>query len=231
VQDLKSQALRALRVFVCLNLITLAVLFAAFLFWWTTGQDVGMIFRDPVAVLEGELLLLQQVPPESRETALQDLRFPFYMGWISQLGAVMWTCGAAICFLTWYAAPPGRTGVPNTYFLSAGGITTMLMLDDLYLLHERAVPLHLGIGENYLYLVYASLLLLHLVWFRNAILKTEFLLLGAALGVFALALFIDGANLWLPQIHFFEDGTKFGAIVTWTGYHVRTARDQFVPAD
>lgn len=76
-----------------------------------------------------------------------------------------------------------KTGANSAaiFFLFSGLLTSMLMLDDLFLLHERIFPEYLHWRQRYIYLSYVSSVLVYLAAFRHIIFKNNFLLLALAL--------------------------------------------------
>ena len=111
--------------------------------------------------------------------------------------------------------------------LFSGIMTMILVLDDLFLLHEEIFPEHLGIPQKFVLLGYMGLTLVGIVVFRKSILGTEYLLLLIALGFFGLSVFVDVFDHEIDALighwrYLFEDGFKFLGIVSWLGYYWRT---------
>lgn len=225
---LRRQARELLPVFALIYVPVSAVLVSMFLFWWFTGMDTALLTRDPLAVVETELLKIQQIP-NLQLYDLAKLHIPLYAGLISNLGILLWTAAAAISAFAWLVTrnAPARQ-LPSAFLLAGAGLSTLLMADDFFLLHERWVPVYLGIDEKLVFAGYGLALLAYLLRWQRTLLQTDFLLLAAALGGFAVSLSIDAipdvVAYSIPQSHFFEDGAKFAGIAAWTGYHVCTAR-------
>lgn len=151
---------------------------------------------------------------------------PVYRGALSNIGAMIWAGAAAICFFTYGIVRARTLGRERTHFLlAAGAITTVLLADDLFMLHETVLPEHFGIPEELAYAAYAVLLSGFLVWFRSTILQTDFLLLVLAFAGFGISVGIDlTAMLYsLPGLYLFEDGSKFFGIVCWSAYFARVS--------
>jgi hypothetical protein len=224
---LLRQARGLLPVFALIYIPVLAVLAGMFAFWLVTGKDTALLTRDPLAIVETELLKIQR-DPDLQLYDLANLAIPLYAGIVSNLGILLWTAAAAVSAFAWLAlrrtpAPP----LPPAFFLGSALVSSLLMLDDFFLIHERWVPILLGIAERFVFAVYGMVVLYYLSRWRHTILRTEFLLLAAAFAGFALSLSVDAIpdvfSYSVPQIHFFEDGSKFAGVAAWAGYHVRTA--------
>jgi hypothetical protein len=150
-------------------------------------------------------------------------------GVISNLGAILWAAAATICLFSWaiLRKSVGETRF-STFLLCSGLITTFLLFDDFFLLHDYIFPRYLGVQEKIVFIGYAGLILWGTVVFWKDILKTEYLILLIALGFFGLSLFIDAFQYRIesivgPSRILFEDGFKLLGIVGWLGYFTRSA--------
>lgn len=155
---------------------------------------------------------------------------PVYTGSISNLGVLIWSAAAAICFFSYGLMRSQVSDDQRASFLLASGvITTVLVLDDLYMLHEVVFPENLGIPQNLVYITYAAAILWFLIAFRATILRTSFLILLLALMGFAVSVVSDfiAPMVSIPGMYLFEDGGKFFGIVNWTAYFVLVAA-QFI---
>ena len=140
-----------------------------------------------------------------------------YTGFLSTIGLLFWAAAAAICILG--AALITSSGLHSRVarFLQASGVLTLLLLlDDAFLMHERVLPRYAGVPQRLVYLVYALLLLVYLVRFRDVIFETEYFLMGLALLLFGVSIASD--LVWDSPL---EDGSKFAGIVTWAVYFGR----------
>ena len=113
----------------------------------------------------------------------------------------------------------------------------LLLVDDLFMLHERIFPNQLGIDEIIVFLFYGLLFLVYLLLFRKLILETDHIYLSLTVFFFALSLLVDllVPETLTPMYHLFEDGPKFFGIVSWFAYQfsvclteVETAADNAV---
>jgi hypothetical protein len=181
-----------------------------------TGIPLRWFFIDPVA----------------------EFNAPMYIGLVSNFGVLLWCAAASVClFGGWLALI--RTGHRESalFLICAGLVSSLLMLDDLYLLHEEVLPDHLFIPQKLVFAGYGCLILTFLFRFRQIILTTDFMLLFIAFGFFAISVFVD---LFVTPEEFFifgslpgrdliEDGFKFLGIVTWALYFISTCRQQVAP--
>lgn len=175
----------------------------------TTGIDAGIFTRDPLATT-GSVV---------------------YQGSVSNLGVLIWSAAGVVCFFGYTLFRPSfRRGHVPRFILTAGFVTTMFVLDDLYLLHERLFP-RIGIPEKVVYIAYVVILagLLHV--FRSLIAETNFLFLVLALAGFTMSIGWDIVEPLYPQYHLYllEDGAKFFGIVAWTTYFVMTVHQYLSP--
>ncbi len=163
-----------------------------------TGIPVSHFTRDPSAVMEAT----------------------FYVGALSNIGALLWCSAAAVCLFSFLVLRSDTRNREMALFLLCSGlITSMLLVDDLFLLHERVFPWHLHIPEKAVLGVYGIVVLLYFVRFRESILRTDFLFLLLAFGFFALSIIVDRVpESVIPEHHLFEDGFKLFGIVSWWAY-------------
>jgi hypothetical protein len=166
--------------------------------------DVSRLTRDPLAVTGSH---------------------PF-IGFVSNLGAVFWSCATAVCLFSYIVLSDHRKRSDFRFFVLFGGLLSLLLLfDDLYMLHELFYRKYLGLNEKFVFLIYGVLILFYLVRFRKRILESEFLYLAMALALFALSIAVDRLpEDLLPVHHLFEDGPKFLGILSWFGYQLSVCR-------
>ena len=159
---------------------------------------------------------------------------PVYTGVLSNLGAVIWSGAAAVCFFSYGISQTRAGGGASPHFLLAGGlITLLLLLDDFFMLHEVVFPEHVGIPEDVVYTTYAVLLLGFLVWFRATILQTDYLLLALGLAGLGFSIGVDliASMVSLPGLYVFEDGAKLFGIVSWAAYFVLVSARRIVAGE
>ncbi len=155
-----------------------------------TSHHIGDFTRDPTAVLDAS---------------------PF-TGAISNLGVVLWAAGVTLALVG-----RARGDDRRALFGSLAALGAWLLLDDLFLLHDRVLP-DLGVPEEVVLVaeIVATAALLAPRW-RLLVATAVPLLVLAAMG-FAASLVLDeilGASGLLVAA---EDGTKFVAIAAWVAW-------------
>ncbi len=184
-------------------IVTLGALVAL---WFAVEFPAGDLFRDPIAIG----------------------RLPIYSGVLSNVGALIWCASAAVCLFAYFLSRHATNPRLNpTFLLAAGLITTMLLIDDFFMLHDfndssTVVPFEMG---YVLFTSYAVAFIWFLTQFRATILRTEYLLLALALAGIAVSLFVDSTAEVLPwrAMYLFEDGSKLAGIVSWAAYLMKTS--------
>jgi hypothetical protein len=144
-----------------------------------------------------------------------------YIGFVSNLGVLMWSGAAAISLFTalvLYQAPHS-SNVP-LYFLVSAGITLLFLFDDLLMLHERFGPNQLHLPQPLIMAMYAGMFLLYLTVFRATILKMDSVFLLFCFGFLGLSAISDTLSDVVPELknYVLEDGAKFFAIVSWLAH-------------
>lgn len=150
-----------------------------------------------------------------------------FLGGLSYVGVLMWCAATAICLFCFAVLQKKNVrGDLPSFFLFGGLFTLILLLDDLYLLHELVFPVYLNIPEKLTFLIYGLMALGYLVRFRKLILQTDFIVLALALGFFGSSIIVDLLDLVPTSI---EDGLKILGIVGWFGYFSRTGFQMLEP--
>lgn len=165
----------------------------------TTGIAIAEFTRDPLGYTE----------------------YPWYKGLVSNLGVIIWSATAGVCFFVWLlGSRSGRAREHARYLLAGGLVTVILLLDDLYMFHEVVFPEHLGIPEPTVYGTYLMLLLGFIARFQEIILRFDTPLFIAALFGFSTSMLADIAAYWvaIPGYYVIEDGGKFFGIVNWGAF-------------
>ena len=172
--------------------------------------------------------------------ALGDL--PFFAGLTSQIGGMLWSATLAVCVFTLILLYRQKENVSAKRFLfQAAILTSILLLDDIFLVHEDIGPDYLNISEKKIVITYLLITLVFLFWNRSEILSSDYLILGIALGMFAMSIFLDGADLddyenysiiFGEQVQIFlEDGFKFVGIATWLVYFAQYGYQKIVAVE
>ena len=147
---------------------------------------------------------------------------PFYFGFLSNMGILLWCSCAAICFFSFGLLRRNTTNREITSFcLSSAVVTSFLLMDDLFLFHEVVFPQYLNIDERIVFLAYGIMFMSFLLRFRTVIIRTDLILLFFAVGFFVLSLLLDHLDLDITGYYLFEDGFKLFGIVSWTTYFTR----------
>ena len=96
------------------------------------GIGFDELIRDPIAFLGGSI----------------------YTGFLSQVGILLWAAVSAICIFGSYCLPYAiGSRLTKRFLLASGLLTSMLGLDDAFLLHEKS-SVFLGISEKLIFLFY-----------------------------------------------------------------------------
>ena len=184
------------------NLVVCFVLSAAVILWQWKGIPLGNLTRDPSNILNS----------------------PFYLGAISSFGIMLWTATATLCIFT---GTIGRHTASNSdicnFLVASGLFTAALMLDDLFLFHEKFFPYYLHIPEYAVYSIYLLTGVAFFLFFRKFIFQTNFLMLFAAAFFLGLSIVADTLtnNIEDTSIKFLiEDGLKLFGIMNWFMYYV-----------
>lgn len=142
------------------------------------------------------------------------------IGALSNLGILLWAATAALCLFTFVLLQNHGTEAPTRRFLLYFGlVTAVLMVDDLFMVHEELAPRYLRAEETLVVGIHGLLLLGGLVYFGRVILSTPYLYLLTALFFFGGSIAIDMVwSTWAEWPTFFEDGAKFMGIAAWMSY-------------
>ena len=152
---------------------------------------------------------------------------PPYIGMLSNTGIILWSFTVAILFATFkLSLILDKNKAQSKFLLFTGGLSLLMLIDDLFMLHEYVIPIYFHLHDSLFYFIYGLSVILICFFYFNLILKTDYILFLAAFLLFALSGFfsesVDYFGIKVPQQHFFEDGTKFIGIVSWFFYFVRT---------
>ncbi len=149
-----------------------------------------------------------------------------YYGAVSNLGVLIWAGAAAILFFS--AIVVGLLGADQhrgylVQFVLAGILTTLLCVDDFFLVHDIVLP-KLGFSEMLAYAVYAAFALLYVFTARNEILAARWPMFLISIFCLALSVKIDVfMNIDSDFRLLVEDGAKLMGIVAWFSFHAEAA--------
>ena len=150
---------------------------------------------------------------------------PWYTGVLSNVGILAWTVAAcASAAGSWVARQTARPQAAE--FLGAAAVVTVVLLaDDLLQLHGE-VLLGMGVPQ----VVGQALMVVPALWwlqrYRAEILRTRWLVLGAALCGLGVSYGVDSVwSLHGDREVLLEDGAKLLGLLAWAQYFVLTALD------
>lgn len=194
------------------------------------GDDVRRIAVGAVAVLLAVcgvtvvfalLADLAGVPFDylSRDTSAV-LEGPFYAGAYANLTILVWAMAAGVALLSASVLRRGGQGKAALMTAAAGAITTIMVIDDLFLVHE-SLATYLHIPEKAGPIGYA-ILVVGFSWYFRRLLRTDALLSITALGCWGVSALLDNV-LYLYSDFAVEDGTKLAGVGIWTFMVMRVA--------
>ncbi|MFQ4146674.1 hypothetical protein [Chlorogloeopsis sp. ULAP02] len=194
--------------------------------------SIMLLIYVPVLILFAILKLQTKIPISTlTRDPLAIANAPSYWGAISNLGILMWCAAVVIPWFSFKLLQQTKNNKEfSRFFLFSGCLTSILLLDDLFLLHEGMFPHRLNISEKFVLLGYGIIISFYLIKFRKVILKTNFILLVLALGFFGFSAIFDSLPFggWLENEdqYLVEDGLKFLGIVSWLTYFAVTCAEQ-----
>ncbi len=101
-----------------------------------------------------------------------------------------------------------------------------MLADDLFLIHDVVFPEYLNIDEKVFFVFYGLSAIALVVYFREIVLTTDYILLILAFCSFGHLCLLISLMLWgidITQLYVFEDGFKFLGIIAWFAYFTRTS--------
>ncbi|MEO5569661.1 MAG: hypothetical protein ABIT08_11630 [Bacteroidia bacterium] len=153
---------------------------------------------------------------------VQIMGAPFYLGLFSNIGILLWCGTVVVCFYSRLFIPKTEVNKPVRIFLFFSGlITTLLMLDDLFLFHEELFPKYIGIPEKGVFVIYSNIILLYALLFRESIFKSEYIILGMAFLFIGGSTFVKRIPMPIPEDTFLEDAVKLLGVICWFTYFSR----------
>ena len=162
---------------------------------------------------------------------------PPYTGLISNIGNLLWCGTAAICIFSAFLTKLDPTCSRRwfTFLLTSFFLTTVLLLDDMFQVHEyyhvlfgfdgnlsRENRLLQNLFEALFFIVYLVWFIFYIFYFRKHLRRTEYLFLVIAFLFFGLSIVIDMTPETVKGHHFMEEGCKLLGIISWLTYFSRT---------
>lgn len=144
-------------------------------------------------------------------------------GVLTWLSAFAWSATVAVVLLAAWLLGRSRPGSRRVRFLVGMAIlSTILAVDDVFLVHERLVP-RFGIAEEVLFATYVGGFLLFVRAFRDVLVETDLRLLGSAIVFFAATLLVAyGPDQVDPPFWLLPDTYTFLGVGAWLAYHLHT---------
>lgn len=198
--------LKLIVVLVLAYLTSIGLLVAIALVSQKYGIPVSDFTRDPAAILGVHPLI----------------------GVLSNIGVLLWCASMALCLFTAVVLFKTKRGISLSFFLSSGLLTALLLVDDLFMLHDYFFPRMLNIEGGVIYVGYLLLVCIYLLKFRGFILKSGFGFLLLSFLFFALSV---GCDVLLEQkgmIFLLEDGAKLLGVLSWFTYFSKTCYSEIV---
>ena len=145
----------------------------------------------------------------------QTCGYPIGVGMISNIGILFWGAAASICFFTTFLESINKES--SKLILFGGIFSSLLCIDDLFLLHDRYV------GPDFLNLTYLAMSIFLLVRFRRILKKIGLFNLIISILFLGLSVFFDGViqqifNQSYELTQLIEEGFKFIGIVCWLNF-------------
>jgi len=143
-----------------------------------------------------------------------------FLGLISNIGILFWCSTSAICLFSANFYEKGRQRIVKQFLITSGLLTLLLLLDDLFMLHDEIFPMYFHGSEKIVYCVYIVLILMYFLKFKTLIAETEYFILFMACSFLGFSIIGD---VFFTQLGILvEDGSKLFGIVTWFIYFART---------
>ncbi len=199
--------LKSLKKYAFVYAIALAIVLFA-LFYSSFHDDISYVnmFRDPIAILDGYPLI----------------------GFMSNIGTLAWTIASTVALFCYFFLRKNGYSSPGINFLKWMGLLTLVLLvDDLFLLHEPMNTPLPGIPEEVWYLGYLVGLGLIFYCFRKLIFSQKPVLLFFALFLFGLSIVTDALLSHIYLFEVLEDIFKYFGIVSWSIFLVDFSLSEF----
>jgi len=138
-------------------------------------------------------------------------------GGLANVGYLVWAVTATICFVGAWLSDAAPRAWRSSPLLWAGLLTTIVMLDDIFQIHEAGAYGLVPHGKWVVPGLYGAMALALAVRFRWFFAAREAWLLVASAALFALHF---GFDEFLPGLHLLEDGSRFLGTVLWATFFV-----------
>jgi len=154
--------------------------------------------------------------------------WPFYLGFVSNVGALLWAAAASIFLFSFYVhRSSGGDAEWGRFLLCSGLFVGLLGLDDLFMLHEQVFPNYLSVSQSLVVASYAGLAALYVARFAALIAQTAYPVFVAAIAMLAASAALDQIqdhfSIAFTGAGFCEDAAKLLGIGTWLSYAIHTS--------
>ena len=165
--------------------------------------EISVLTRDSLAIADGK----------------------FYFGFLSNIGILIWTAASSICMFTFLLLSNAQQlAGSRSFFLYSSLLTLFLLLDDLFMMHEKVFPLYLNVNEKIILALYPIFISSFLLFQRKLILNSPYLVLLSALGFLGLSMVFDILfPNQTPAGYLLEDGFKFTGMIGWFYYFLQVS--------
>ena len=162
--------------------------------------------------------VIKKVPPGFMTTdSLQTAKFPWYTGFLSNLGVIVWSISIGCCFLGAILLSNNRQAAH--FLIATGTLSIVLVMDDMFRLHDGLLPSRLHIPEFISYFAYGLVFAIYLFSFYHIILSDiSFLLLAGSLLFFGASIIFGMVTPYSSVQTFIKDSLKFIGIALWVTY-------------
>ena len=173
----------------------------------------------PSSILYLAILYISYIHNIKLSLVIRDLAqtcgYPIGVGMISNIGILLWGAAASICFFTTFLE--GINKESSKLLLLGGIFSSLLCIDDLFLLHDRYI------GPDFLNLTYLAISIFLLVRFRRTLKIIGLFNLLISILFLGLSVFFDGViqqilNQSYELTQLFEEGFKFIGIACWLNF-------------
>lgn len=148
------------------------------------------------------------------------------LGFFSNVGVLGWAAGAVVsAFSAWILARTRAAHAIVRFYLAASAFTTLLLLDDFFLIHDALAPRYLHLPQNAVYAAYALCFVAFVIGCRREILARNPALFVVAVGLLGFMAGLDairtGRTAWAALA---MSGSKFLGIFAWSAWLIRSAQ-------
>jgi len=184
------------------------------------------LFLAPVVLALGGLALVRKftgIPlPVFMEDPAATMETPFYVGIVSNVGILLWCASAAICFFCAAILLRDKDDRNRqTFFFCSGLMLSLLLLDDLFMMHESILPDYLGIPQNLVQASYVAMALLYVWRFWKMIFNAHHTMLFLAFGLLGFSVLCDVVPFRVTAHLLFEEGSKLLGITSFLIYFAK----------